>query len=386
MSKRKTPYRSKVKIGVDANGKDIVKYIQGYTREELRQARKAVIAQYITGEALASDRLFGDYASEWYRVKKAPFVSASSQQSYRTALNKHLFPPLGNQMMRSITSMQLQQLLNDFAGSSASKITVILATLRGVFASARADRLIDTDPTESLIRPSASKPKEKVAFTPDQRAKIADVCAFHPQGAYLALMYYLGVRPGEARGLRWGDIDWKAGRVHVERDIDYKDGCKPGELKTAASRRTVPLPAPLRAILAPLRGMPDTYIAHGEKGASNPLAKSSAERLWVELMKEAGLVEPAEDPGGYCSYDIRREWRATVTPHALRHNYITMCWESGLDPYETMKLVGHASITTTLNIYTHLSEVQLARTAEKLDNMFAGVPSSAPWTANSMQL
>ena len=87
MPKRKTPYRSKVKIGVDANGKDIVKYIQGYTREELRQARKAVIAQYITGEALASDRLFGDYASEWYRVKKAPFVSASSQQSYRTALN-----------------------------------------------------------------------------------------------------------------------------------------------------------------------------------------------------------------------------------------------------------------------------------------------------------
>ncbi len=386
MPKKRNPYRSKVKIGVDSDGKPVVKYIQGYTRAELQAAREAVIARYITGAALADDRLFGDYAAEWYRVRKKPFVSASSQQSYRTALNKHLFPVLGDRMLRAITSMQLQQLLNGFSGCSASKITVILATLRGVFSSAKADRLIDTDPTASLVRPSASKPRQKTAFTPQQRQQIADVCATHPQGQFLALMYYLGTRPGEARGLRWGDIDWKAGRVSIERDIDYKDGCKPGELKTAASRRTVPLPAPLRAILAPLRGLPDTYIAHGEKSPCRPLAKSSAERLWVELMKAAGLVVPAEDPGRYASSDIRSEWRAIVTPHALRHNYITMCWENGLDPYETMKLVGHTSITTTLNIYTHLSETQLSRTAARLDNMFAGIPSATPWTSSRMQL
>lgn len=386
MPKRKTPYRSKVKIGVDADGKPIVKYIQGYTRAELEDARQAVIARYITGEALAEDRLFGDYASEWYNVKKKPFVSVSSQQSYRTALNKDLFPSLGDRNLRSITSMQLQQLLNAHAGSSATKITVILATLRGVFASAKADRLIDTDPAESLMRPTTSKPREKVALTPEQRKALADLCATHPRGVYLALMYYLGVRPGEARGLQWRDVDWKAGRVHIERDIDYKDGARPGDLKTSASRRTVPLPSALRAILAPLRGLPRSYIAHGENSSGKPLAKSSAERLWVELMVQAGLAVPADDPGHYCSYDIRRQWHATITPHALRHNYITMCWESGLDPYETMKLVGHTSITTTLNIYTHLSDAQMIQTAHKLDNMFSGTPSAAPWSPRPMQL
>ena len=79
----------------------------------------------------------------------------------------------------------------------------------------------------------------------------------------MALLHYLGTRPGEARGLQWGDFDWKASRVRIERDIDYKDGGKAGDLKTAASARTVPLPAPLRAILAPLRGLPDIYVAHG---------------------------------------------------------------------------------------------------------------------------
>lgn len=372
MSKKK-PYRSKVKVGVGPDGKPINKWIQGRTRAELAQAREAVIAQYITGEALANDRLFGDYATEWYRIRKAPFVSASSREAYRTALNKDLFPVLGDRKLRAITSMELQQLVNTYAGRSGTKIAVILATLRGIFRSARADRLVSTDPTDGLLRPAATPPAEKPALTPDQRTALEAVCHTHPSGHYLALMYYLGCRPGEARGLMWQDIDWQRGIVHIERDVDYKDGAKPGELKTEKSRRPVPLPAPLRALLQPRRGLPDTYIAHGDRGAGRPLAKVSAERLWVSLMQAAGLVEPA-GPNNYRPGDPRSLWRPLITPHALRHNYITMCWESGIDAYETMQLVGHTSITTTMNIYTHLSAAQLDQTAAKLNTMFSPKP------------
>ena len=228
MPKRKTPYRSKVKIGVDANGKDIVKYIQGYTRAELQKAREAVIAKYITGAALEDDRLFGDYASEWYRIRKAPFVSASSKESYRTALNRDLLPVLGDRKLRAISAMELQELVNGYAGRSGTKITIIIATLRGIFGSAISDRLISTDPTAHLIRPDASEVKAKPTLTMEQRAALEDVCHTHPEGHYLALLYYLGTRPGEARGLQWGDFDWKASRVRIERDIDYKDGGKAG--------------------------------------------------------------------------------------------------------------------------------------------------------------
>ena len=369
MPRKKSPYRTKVKIGIGPDGKPINKWIQGRTRDELRKAREAVIAYFITGEALADDRLFGDYASEWFQIRKAPFVSASTKESYRTALNRDLFPALGDRKLRAISAMELQELVNGYAGRSDTKITVILATLRGVFGSALSDRLISINPAEHLIRPQASAPAEKPALTPDQRAALENVCRTHPDGHYLALLYYLGCRPGEARGLQWGDIDWQAGLVHIRRDIDYKDGAKAGELKTKASARPVPLPAPLRAILAPLRGLPSTYIAHGHDPAQ-PLAKTSAERRWVELMQSAGMVHPA-GKNKYRPGDIRHTHRADITPHALRHNYITMCWENGLDPYETMKLVGHTSITTTMNIYTHLSEAQLQKTASKLADMFA---------------
>jgi integrase len=371
MPKRKTPYRSKVKIGVDAEGKDIVKYIQGYTRAELDQARQAVIARYITGEAPEPDRLFGDYASEWFRVRKEPFISASSRESYRTALNKHLFPVLGNRMLRAITPLELQELLNTYAGKSKSMITSILATLRGVYGAALADRIVTRDPTERLVRPTAKPTAVKPALTADQRAALAAACTTETMGHYLALLYYLGCRPGEARGLMWVDVDWDRDLIHIARDIDYKASGQPGALKNAASNRHVPMPAPLRAILQPLRGLPDTYIAHAPGGADRPLSKSSADRLWVNLMAAAGLATAAPDDGKFEKYDPRHKLRPLITPHALRHNYITMCWEHGLDPYETMKLVGHASIATTMNIYTHLSEAQMAKTAAKLDDMFA---------------
>ena len=375
MPKKKTPYRSKVKIGVDAEGRPINKWIQGRTRSELDQARQHVIAVYITGEALAGDRLFGDYAAEWYRVRKAPFVSASTRESYRTALNKDLFPVLGERHLRAITAMELQELVNRYAGRSKSKITDVIATLRGVFRSALSDRLISTDPTLSLVRPKAKPTAEKLVLAPEQRAALEDTCRTHPDGHYLALLYYLGCRPGEARGLMWKDVDWDRDLVHIARDIDYKANGNPGALKNKASDRHVPVPAPLRALLQPLRGLPDTYIAYAPSGPDRPLSKSSADRLWLRLMDAAGMtVAPPEDDDKYEQYDPRHNLRPLITPHALRHNYITMCWEHGFDPYETMKLVGHASIVTTMNIYTHLSEAQVSKTAAKLDDMFRSQP------------
>jgi integrase len=189
---------------------------------------------------------------------------------------------------------------------------------------------------------------------------------------YLALLYYLGCRPGEARGLMWQDVDWDRDLIRIARDIDYKASGQPGALKNAASDRYVPVPAPLRALLQPMRGLPDTYIAHAPAGPDKPLSKSSADRLWVNLMAAAGMTTAAPDDGKFEKYDPRHKLRPMITPPTLRHNYITMCWEHGLDPYETMKLVGHASIATTMNIYTHLSEAQMAKTAAKLDDMFAG--------------
>ncbi len=62
--------------------------------------------------------------------------------------------------------------------------------------------------------------------------------------------------------------------------------------------------------------------------------------------------------------------RPIITPHTMRHNYITMCWEQGIDALITMKLVGHTDYQTTMNVYTHLSAKHMATAKEKINSMF----------------
>lgn len=378
MPKKKTPYRSKVKIGVDAEGKDLVKYIQGYTKAELAEARTAVIARYITGEALDDDRLFGDYASEWYRVRKAPFVSASTRNNYRTALNKHLFPVFGERNLRAIRPVELQDFVNDYEGKSKSLITNIIGTLRAVFSSAKQDNLVRTNPAEDLRRPKAAPKEERRALTEAERQRLLPLFASHEHGLYLAMMYYTGMRPGEARGLQWSDIDWSANLIHVQRDIDYASGGRAlvGELKTAASERYIPIAAPLRELLQSARQMPGAFIFPGRNGA--PLASVTARRMWLRLMVAAGLADPIpeDEPTCYGPGDIRGQYRARITPHTMRHNFITMCWEVGMDIMLTMKLVGHTDYETTRNIYTHLSRTHLDNAQHQLNSMFGAIPGA----------
>lgn len=360
-------YRAKIKIGVDGSGNAVYKYVSGRTQRELEEEKRQAIAHYVEGKAALSDRLFGEYATNWFRAIKAPGLSASSLQSYRTALNKDIFPAFGDRNIRAITATELSDFMNGFAGRSATKITVVFAALCGIFEAACADMILQSNPMEHVLHPKSTPPAEKIALTPEQRRAIERVCACNPQAAYLALLYYLGLRPGEARGLQWGDIDWARETVHIQRDIDDKNGGMPGAVKSKKSNRIIPLPEALSDVLGPLRGLPNVYVARGEKGGV--LSKTSAERRWVELMCECGMAEPAK-PNCYRAGDIRAQYKAIITPHALRHNYATMCWERGLDPYTTMRLMGHSSIKVTMDIYTHINDRQLTTMREKVDGLF----------------
>ena len=76
----------------------------------------------------------------------------------------------------------------------------------------------------------------------------------HPEGLFLAILYYLGVRRGEALGLKWGDFDFAADQVHILRDIDFTGSTSSeGTLKTAAADRFIPVPAVLKEMLLPKR-------------------------------------------------------------------------------------------------------------------------------------
>lgn len=363
-------YRAKVKIGVDEHGKDIFKYISGKTRKELEANREKTVEYYITGTGLASDRIFGEYVTEWYEIRKKPFIAPKTQTCYRSVLNKHILPMFGDRNMRAIRPVDLQYFVNGFAGKSDTQITMVIAILQAIYKSALQDNIVARDPTVTLKRPAASRAAEKRILSPDERVRVESLFTAHEHGLYLAVMYYTGMRPGEVRGLQWGDIDWDSDLIHVQRDIDDAAHSTAGSLKTSAADRYIPIVAQLRPLLWEARGVPAAYVFPGVNG--KPLGPSAAKRMWLSLMDACGLAEPVP-PGEkayYSAGDIRGQLRPLITPHAMRHNFITMCWEKGLDIFVTMKLVGHADYQTTRNIYTHLSKAHLSAAKDQLSGVF----------------
>lgn len=355
-------YRTKIKIGVDAQGRDINKWVSGRTMAELETAKQEARAYYIDG-APQRDVLFGAYAVEWFKVKRLPRIKAGTAEVYRTLMNTHILPAFGDRQMRAISAHDVQAWLDGFKGASASQIDKLYMLIRAIFQSAYAAGVVPRDPTAGLAKPIPRKKESRRALTASETESILATIHRHKDGLFLAILYYLGLRRGEALGLQVRDFDFASGMVHIERDIVYVRGKTViSDLKTDAADRYVLLPEPLTALLRPvcasLAG--DAWLI--SSGAGNPLCMSAYKRMWTLLMLDAGLVEAKEPTDAVKrKLDSRPDrvepmdlYQPTITAHYLRHNYITKLFYAGLDPVLTMWMVGHESYETTVDIYTHL--------------------------------
>ena len=95
-------------------------------------------------------------------------------------------------------------------------------------------------------------------------------------------------------------------------------------------------------------------------------------RMWSRLMVACGCVTWREiKPGTSRPDDILKQVKPTLTPHYFRHNYVTLLYESGVDPLIAMKIVGHTDCQTTANIYMHLKEETLRRASVNMEKVFA---------------
>lgn len=155
---------------------------------------------------------------------------------------------------------------------------MVIGILRGIFSTAYAEGLIERDPTVALIRPKASKKDARRPLTDDETQRVLAVIDSHQEGLLLAVLYYLGLRRGEALGLKWGDFDFAEDQVHIQRDLDYAGpSAQDGSLKTEAADRYVPIPPELKEKLLASKGANDEYVFQTKKG--KPLHQASFKRM-----------------------------------------------------------------------------------------------------------
>lgn len=195
---------------------------------------------------------------------------------------------------------------------------------------------------------------------PPTDAQLAAVRA-HPEGfGFVAwLLMYTGIRLGECMALQWQDVDFDAGVIHITKSVWWRN-CNPviTTPKTKNVIRDVPILAVLRPLLLEHQGAPTDYVTSGR---ATPFTSSEYRRRWAAYWRSLG----------YYHSDGSGAWDADVSAHQFRHGMASTLYAAGVGEMEAQRILGHASITTTHEVYTHLRQAQLSAAADRLNDFIS---------------
>ena len=259
-------------------------------------------------------------------------------------------PYLKGVPLKKVTHLQIQLILGNLSGQSKSLNDKAIQILRGIFNATVDNNLIAKSPVPLRLRSGGIATKEKAALTVEQSRHLLN--AVFGTRAYLFCLIALqtGMRHGGICGLMWSGIDFDAQIIHVRHNAIFTSAqtVVSSDLKTAAARRDIPIPPTLLALLTSEKnGSESPFVLHMDNGGA--LSQTSFSNLW----------------------DMVRSLDFHVTPHQLRHTYITRLFESGLDIKEIQYLAGHTTIDMTLRVYTHYQhESRKKETAKKVCEAF----------------
>jgi integrase len=270
-------------------------------------------------------------------------------RSYEQVLWRHVLPDLGGRRLADISTIDLQALVERLRGRGLSPSTIRNATtpIRAIYRRAVQLGMAPENPTRSVTLPSGSV-RRAHAGDPASAARMIGALEERDQPVF-ALAFYAGLRLGELRALRWGDVDHVAGVIHVRRSWDPKAGEIPP--KSFAGTRDVPI----LALLTPY------------------LEAERARSSWSSDPTGLVLGSSAHTPFGYGALYRRsaKAWSAAgltrVTPHQARHSFASFLIAAGADVKTLTALMGHGSARMSIDTYGHLFDGAIAETAGRVN-------------------
>ena len=216
---------------------------------------------------------------------------------------------------------------------------------------------IDKNVASLVDSPSPRRNPHPVLSTDDARRVIAG--AQSPRElARLTIALVLGLRQGEALGLKWSDIDLGKGLLSVERAAQRLPGkgITTKAPKTAASNRVIPLPRPAIAVLQAWKQVtdePDGYVFHGYD-LDKPDETRNDWTMWKVALERAGV------PG--------------VPLHGARGTAASLLLEMGVPERVIADILGHANVNVTMQHYLHSDEHQRGMALDGLADRLAIAP------------
>jgi integrase len=372
------------------DGKQLRKFYVAKTRSEVQDKLAKALRDRQMGLPIPGEReTLGAFLKHWLEHVAANNVRPSTLESYSWIVNRHLTPNLGRIPLAKLTPQDIQLFLNDRlkcgrqplprrkcktdgppklpANPALTPRTVqhIHATLRAALEQALRWNLVARNVATLVDAPRVRRP-EVEPYTPEEAKKLLNALKDDRLAALYSAAMAVGLRQGEALGLRWSDIDFEARTLSVRNALQRVNGkLQLVEVKTQKSRRTITLPQVVMNAL----------VKHQMRQAQE---RQEAGSRWVE----GGFVFTTTIGTPLDGSTVTHRFQAAVKAaglrrlrfHDLRHTCATLLLAQGVHPRVIMEVLGHSQIGITMNLYSHVLPAMQKEIANSMDAILTPAP------------
>lgn len=292
-------------------------------------------------------------------------LKESSIVKYEDMLRCHILPSFGDMEFSDITNENLIEFVNelrarggkDQKGLAVSTVAEIVGTMNAlrIYALKHNYNVIFSTDCVSLKH---EKPDIRV-FSLEEEKRLITYLQEHMDLTALgiSLCLYTGIRIGELCALKWDEINLKERtmrigrtmqRLRVNGDTEHKSAVKILEPKSVSSARTIPLPEILTDLLSRYYE-PGAYLLTGT--TEHFIEPRVMQNRFKRILKQCGIAD--------------------ANFHTTRHSFATRCVELGFDVKSLSEILGHASVTITMNKYVHPTMELKAENMNRFSTLFA---------------
>ena len=357
-------YRTRIQ---DADGKLVVLYAR--TPEELYDKELEALEQIDNATFRRKSPTVAEYCEKWLLMQSV-HIRATTLTDYTSKIQRHIIKELGQKRMADVTLDDIQLALVPVSQKSASVYKSVVILYKSIFRAAKESHVIDENPTIYLDSKGGVPQEERQALTDEQAERLLDAIRGLPPYVFVMIGLYAGLRREEILALQWDSVylDTDTPYLTVRRawHTEHNRPVILTELKTKAAERNIPLPVCLAECLKAAKAISTSdYVVANRDG--EPLSYTQFKRLWQYIVtrtvkersyyryEDGKRIKHTVTPvlgekaahNGRVVYSLDFE----VTPHQLRHTYITNLIHSSVDPKTVQYLAGHESSKITMDIY-----------------------------------
>lgn len=347
-------------VGRKPDGRAIYRSVYGATyhavREKLVLYREENRKRLLRGCTMTVKELLAVWLAESSHLKP------TSRERYRALIEQHIQPELGLHRVCDLT----EDILNAFVekklksgrldgkgGLSPKTVNDICVVVKSALKLARR-KFQYAGAEEFHAPPVKQKPMEVLSEWETRRISAAVLRAPTLSNAAYLLCLETGIRLGEVCALRWSDVDFTGGLLHIRRTAYRINYGGRTELviqspKTDNSLRTIPLTAKMLSVLRSFRAGENDYLF---TGSNKPMEPRTLQYRFQKFLKELGI-----SPRNF---------------HILRHSFATRCIDCGMDIKSLSEILGHANVQVTLQMYVHPS-MDSKRSALEAASVLSGI-------------